>query len=409
MLICSRYAPYDTVAHAGGKTHNFYLKQLKMNHEFNIHLITFANQNDLEKLDLDKYNISHTVVPERSKCSSLYGKIIKRIVNKTYRFFSITGQCGLTAPYIKYMLYRELMRLKRDNYSPDIIELNWTEMALYFPIISKIFPDAKYCAVEQDVTFLRFEREYKNTTNFFRRRLMKFRYEYIKKKEKALLSKFDMAFTFSQKDKDILNGLNNVELITPYFQKISFPLDNSLKKIILFYGAMHRHENYLSAIWFIENVFPHLSDLDLTFVILGSNPHQDLYKYQNHNILITGYQENILVWFQKALCLVAPLKLGAGIKIKIVEGLSAGVPILCSDVASEGIDINDTVEYFRCISAADYVEKIRLLYNDPRIGFMIGNNAKSFIDKTFNLDQSVVFFTNKLKTLVPLKNPSEGL
>jgi glycosyltransferase involved in cell wall biosynthesis len=403
MLICSRFAPYDTVAHAGGKTHNFYLKQLKMNHEFNIHLITFANPDEFDKMDTDKYNIPNTVILNQTKCSSLYKKMIQKIVNKTYRFFSVTGQCGLTDPHSKYMLYRELIRLKKDNYSPDIIELNWTQMILYFPMIFKIFPNSKYCAVEQDVTFLRIEREYKMAKNFFNRCIMKFRYKYIKKKEKTLLSKFDMVFTFSQKDKDLLDDLNNVEVITPYFQRISFPLNNSLKKIILFYGAMHRRENYLSAIWFIENVFSHLSNLDLTFVVLGSNPHQDLYKYQDHNVLITGYQEDILVWFQKALCLVAPLELGAGIKIKIVEALSAGVPVLCSDVASEGIDINDTVEYFRCISAADYVAKIRLLYDDPSIGFTIGNNAKSFIDKTFNLDQSVDFYINKLKALLPQK------
>lgn len=402
MLICSRFAPYDNVAHAGGKTHNFYLKQLKMNNNFNIYLITFVCPDELEKMDLDKYNISNTIILNQIKCLNLYKRIISKIVNKVYRFFSITGQCGLTDPYTKYMLYKELIRLKKNNYLPDIIELNWTQMILYFPMIFKIFPNSKYCAVEQDVTFLRFEREYKAESDPFKRFLMKFRYEYIKKKEKTLLSEFDIVFTYSKKDKNLLEDLNNIEVITPYFQKIPLILNNKLnnKNLLLFYGAMSRSENYLSAIWFIENVFFHLSDTNLKFAILGANPNQILYKYQSDRIVITGYQENILPWFQDALCLVAPLELGAGIKIKIIEALSAGVPILCSDVASEGIEIKDTVEYFRCISNTDYITKIKLLYNNPNIGLTIGNNAKSFVEKTFNLNQSAVFYADKLKSLL---------
>jgi glycosyltransferase involved in cell wall biosynthesis len=220
-------------------------------------------------------------------------------------------------------------------------------MALHFPMIFKIFPKAKYCAVEQDVTFLRLEREYKTESSFLRYHIMKFRYRYIKKKEISVLSKFDVVFTFNQKDKNLLENLNNVEVVSPYFQKILFSENNDRKNIILFYGNMSRTENYLASIWFIENVFPYLFGMDLKFVILGANPNQILYKYQTHNILITGYQKDISVWFQKALCLVAPLELGAGIKIKVLEALSAGVPVLCSDIASEGIDINDTIEYFR--------------------------------------------------------------
>jgi glycosyltransferase involved in cell wall biosynthesis len=299
------------------------------------------------------------------------------------------------------MLYKELIKLKKNKYSPDIIELNWTQMILYFPTILKIFPNSKYCAVEQDVTFLRFEREYKFQINFFDRLLMKFRYEYLKKHEISILSNFNIIFTFNRKDKDLLKGLNNVEVITPYFDTISFSRNNNKKNIILFYGAMARSENYLAAIWFIENVFYHLSDLNLKFVILGSNPNQVLYKYQNSRIIITGYQKNIFPWFKDALCLVAPLELGAGIKIKIIEALSAGLPVLCSDVASEGIDIRDSVEYFRCISNADYITKIKLLYNNSNIGLTIGNNAKSFIDKTYNLNQSAVFYANKLRALIP--------
>jgi glycosyltransferase involved in cell wall biosynthesis len=401
VLICSSCAPYDNVPHAGGKIHNFYLKQLKLNDDFNIHLISFASSLDEQKeIDLDKYHISNTIIFNKAKFVSFREKLTRKIIKKIYDFFSITEQCGLSDVYRKYSLYKELMSLKKNKYIPDIVELNWTDMVLYFPMIFKIFPKSKYCAVEQDVSFLRIEREYKAERFFLNFCLKKIRYKYIKKKEISVLSKFDIVFTFTQKDKNLLKGLNNVEVINPYFQKTSVVANNNRKNIILFYGNMSRKENYLAAIWFIENVFLHLTDMNLNFVILGANPNQILYDYQNQNILITGYQEDISKWFQKALCLVAPLELGAGIKIKILETLAAGVPVLCSDVASEGIDITDTVEYFRCISTTDYVTKIKLLHNEPNVGLTISANARSFIDKTFDLEKSALFYAEKFRSLV---------
>lgn len=43
---------------------------------------------------------------------------------------------------------------------------------------------------------------------------------------------------------------------------------------------MSRPENYLSAIWFIENVMPLLADLNIRFVVLGSNPPEELARFE---------------------------------------------------------------------------------------------------------------------------------
>ena len=82
---------------------------------------------------------------------------------------------------------------------------------------------------------------------------------------------------------------------------------------------MSRPENYLSAIWFIDNVMPLLKSDNYRFVILGSRPPEELKKRECTKIVITGFVESIVPYFEKSMCMVAPLVLGAGIKVKIIE------------------------------------------------------------------------------------------
>jgi hypothetical protein len=65
VLWISACAPYDTVGHAGGKIHNYYLKYLKANSDFNIKLLTFYWANEKDKIDLDRYGIDYDLIERK--------------------------------------------------------------------------------------------------------------------------------------------------------------------------------------------------------------------------------------------------------------------------------------------------------------------------------------------------------
>ena len=61
ILWISACVPYDSVPHAGGKNHNFYLKQIfKKNH--NLELLSFYSSDEKDKIDLDKYGIKNHLI-----------------------------------------------------------------------------------------------------------------------------------------------------------------------------------------------------------------------------------------------------------------------------------------------------------------------------------------------------------
>lgn len=56
---------------------------------------------------------------------------------------------------------------------------------------------------------------------------------------------------------------------------------------------MSRPENYLSALWFINNVMPLLNDLNIRFIVLGSKPSDELKNIKSDKVIITGFVDNI--------------------------------------------------------------------------------------------------------------------
>jgi glycosyltransferase involved in cell wall biosynthesis len=397
LLICSQFVPYDSVSHAGGQIHNYYIKRIKKETQIDIHIITFASINEIDIIDLNKYNISNSIIIKGNY------SILKRVIKKIFGLFNkLFPSLTCFISFDKYLLFIELIKLKIKRYTPDIVELNWMPMIFFLPIIKLLFPKAKYYAVEHDVTFQSYERNYLLTKDIRQRKKEKHKYISFKKYELNILKRFNKIFTFNEKDKRLLteNGIAEslIKVIIPYFKKYSFTLSKKKKNEILFYGAMSRRENYLAAIWFIENVFNLLNN-NFIFIILGSNPHPDLFKYKNDRIIVTGYQVDVQPYFENTLCLVAPLERGAGIKIKVLEALSAGIPVLGSEIASEGINVANGINFIHCKTSSDYYESIKELYDNTELRTSISLASKRFIHENYDFDVSFKEFINELYSL----------
>ena len=400
LLWISSSVPYDTVAHAGGKIHNFYLKRLHQQNRFDIKLLSFCAPREIPKLDLDKYGIDHELIYWRRSGIRRYfwGVAIRASEKNPFNKYA-----NFTNKFIEWGVVSSLKKLKKNGYEPDIIILQWTQIVLLIHEVKKLFSNAKVVAIEEDVSFLSYERKMKSATGLVNKQLWIKKYEKLKKIELASLSQAELVINNNYKDEKLLKQ-NNEEINTwvwcPYFQSmLEFP---HLRKNnnILFYGAMEREENWRSAIWFIENVFNKL-DAKYEFVVIGNRPNQALKKYESERIHILGFVEDIKPYFEDSVCLVAPLVLGAGVKIKVLEGMSSGIPVLTNKIGIEGIPATDRKDYLHCETAEEYITAIKKIETQG-IGSQISRNAKSFISNNYDFEKDAQIFGDKLTRLSEL-------
>jgi Glycosyltransferase len=403
ILIISRYCAYDSAVYAGSKTHNFYLKQL--NKDFLVKVLTIAHPEDLPKLDFDKYKIDADVVvvnedPRRVWFFLLYNW--RNILN----YFGKT--MGLVNGYVRHRLIKRARSLKRQGYNPDIILLEWTQTLLMIKDIKKLFPSALYIASEHDVSFLRFERKY-NAASGLDRIKENSRYKSLKKTEISSLKKADLIVPQNEKDKKLLivQGIapEKVHVIAPYYTDYSDVIYSRDGTSILFFGAMDREENHASICWFIDRVFLPFLSQRYTLVIVGSRPHHSLNKYKSERITVTGFVQDIRPYLAKSLCMVAPLLSGAGIKVKVIEIMSSGLPVLASGIAIEGIPAQNGVHYLHCEKPEDYLDVFkRIQWNQIDLRG-ISDNAKKLVVQSYDLESSFVAYKEAiLKSLKSKKD-----
>lgn len=397
ILWISFRVPYDNVAHAGGKVHNYYLKGLNKNTKNKIKLISFFNERDIGKIDLDRYNIDSILINSTGIEKVTF---LKKIINKIYSFCPYSLYIDYTSSLMCKEALKKIINLKKAGYSPSVVILQWTQMVALLPVLKKIFPDSKYICIEEDVTYLsahrRTEQKKKSQLMYYICRMQESK---IKSIEKKCLENSDLTIFSNKKDYDLVikDGFKvNGWAWTPYFDNFSKIKRNcSNRKRILFYGAMDRYENWKSAVWFIENVFCELSEYGFEFVVIGNRPNDELKKYHDgKTIIVTGFVEDVSSWFSSSLCLVAPLILGAGVKIKILEALSSGIPVITNDIGIEGIRAVAGVDYIHCDNPKDYVEAILNISTNNSLVNYLEHNGRTFIINNYNYEKDLVRFTN---------------
>ena len=96
--------------------------------------------------------------------------------------------------------------------------------------------------------------------------------------------------------------------------------------------------------WFIKDIFPKVLAKypNLKFYIVGKNPPEKIYKYQNmykENLIITGYVDDERPYIAKADAFIVPLKIGGGMRIKILNALAMKTAIVTTTVGVEGISL----------------------------------------------------------------------
>lgn len=395
LLSISTVVPYDKIGHAGGKTYNYYMKSLAQDADIDLHITAFSRKSDLGLYDLTDYQIPNTIILSSGDLATNIKRILLDILGRGEEYGSLFSQ------YKRHCILKALGKMEQQNQLPDVIQLEWTEMVLLAKDIKERYPEIKLIASEHDVSFLGAQRKMQRHPGN-----KKYAREYalIRRLELEALQLCDVAMPQNEKDKALLvgNGIpeEKIHVLTPFYHDMRHIVRKKPNQDILFWGAMYRPENYEAAIWFIENVIPLLSDLPVRFIVAGNRPPEQLKKYADDRVVITGFVEDETPLFESSMCFVSPLQTGAGIKVKVIEALSAGIPILTNSIGIEGIPAVNGESYFHCEKAEEYAEIIRKIFLKQIDVTPIETSQRLLIKRHFDLKESLKKYINTLELLV---------
>lgn len=167
---------------------------------------------------------------------------------------------------------------------------------------------------------------------------------WVRNSEKKLLSYGNKVFTLSEKDCDLIRTLYKLESSSTSLyisENVLKTTPTQIGDYFVMFGAWGRPENYLTLQWMIKYVIPWLSDSSRIKVIGGGKMPEDIKAQieQSPMLEYVGFVDNPYPVIANAIAEIAPLKYGAGVKVKCVEALACGAPVIGTEVAFEGIPV----------------------------------------------------------------------
>ena len=372
ILYITSFIPKKNADQAGINVSFDIIKTIKQNIRCEIDLIGLVNDNQY-KID-DTKDIKEYV----RKIEFLKTTKIQKIKNVVK---------NLSKPPIAAVRYdMRLIDIIKDMFkddSYDYVICDYTQNSAYGYLVKKISPRVKTILIEHDVSFQGMERKMELCNNFIKKIFIKSQYNKLKKYETKCIIDFDYIITLNNKDGKIISEYSEVHILNPYINIMNLDKKEHEGINIMFWGAMNRMENEDAVMYFINEIWTHVNKENVKFYIVGSNPSTEVRSLECNNVVVTGFVEDPKEVFENMDISVVPLRLGAGIKIKVLESLASGLPVITTSVGAEGIIAENNRDVLIEDDPIYFAEKLNNLIIDKEKRNFISHNGKKTIEDNY--------------------------
>jgi glycosyltransferase involved in cell wall biosynthesis len=153
--------------------------------------------------------------------------------------------------------------------------------------------------------------------------------------------------------------------VAHYSANLDEPSD---RRDVLFVGSMDYHANIGAVIEFADTMWPGIlaQHPELRFVIVGRNPPAAVRELAKRpKIEVTRTVDDVRPWYRSARVVVVPLRTGSGTRLKILEAMAAGVPVVSTRLGAEGLDVIDGANIILAETAQETIAAVDALCTSP--------------------------------------------
>lgn len=387
ILILTASLPYPP--HQGGalRTYGILHGLYKAGHE--ITLLSFHEPDNsvrIESTPLAEYckQIETVAPPGRSKKDRL-------------RDLILSGQADIARRLYSDDFYACLRQLTNDI-AFDVIQFEGIEVACYLPLLRKDGTQAKLCYdafnAEAALQRLIFQVDKGVVRQWPTAIYSLIQTQRITQFEREICQQADCVIAVSAEDAAILKQyrtdgsvsvVTNGIFVDDYTQS-SEELDLG-KDTLVFTGKMDYRPNVDAMTWFTSDVLPLVQAEipDTRLYIVGQKPHARLEKLRHkNNVEITGWVQDVQPFLRGAGVYVAPLRMGSGTRLKILEAMASGCAVVATTLAISGM----RQEAKQALLVKDDEESMSKaiidLLKNPAQRAALGKNAQRFVKQYYD-------------------------
>lgn len=250
--------------------------------------------------------------------------------------------------YTSSAMARELRKLLNPQ-TFDLVQFESIHLTGYLPLVLDAAPAPlailDWHNIESDLLAQYSQREPNPLKRSYARRTAKL----MREAEERAARGFDAHIVVSEADASRLRAMNPDARIfvvengvdVAQFGDDEYPENEDSRTRIVFVASMDYHANIDAAVWFAREVWPRVRERlpKMVFTIVGRDPTAAIRELASiPGIEVTGTVEDVRPFYREAFAAVAPLRVGGGSRLKILEAMAAGVPVVATTLGAEGLN-----------------------------------------------------------------------
>jgi sugar transferase (PEP-CTERM/EpsH1 system associated) len=369
ILVLSSQVPYPVIG--GERTRIYYTAKLLSNH-YRVDLLTLSQVR---------------VAMSDPKFKSIFQKVFAFPIPRIALYLNSVRKIASGKTAILRYEFEHIQRWMQANASAyDLIYCNYITMAPY----AYHFQGPKVIDFVDAISL-----HYKEAQNWIygiRKWLYTLDYHRLLSYEKYVLGHFDLAFISSPVDRAYL--LRQISEDNKYCPIVVFPtgvkeevlrepqVDNE-EPWIVFLGKMDYYPNEDAVIFFAKEIFPLVRQYwkNVEFIIVGANPGPRVRRLSRlPGVKVTGFVSDPSFYLDRAMLVVAPMRIASGIQSKILEAMARGKTVVTTPLAVRGIEYGqEGIHFITAATPEAMAETIVTLLQDKAQRRAIGKAARALI------------------------------
>jgi glycosyltransferase involved in cell wall biosynthesis len=384
ILVLTSFVPYPLDSGAKIRVAN-QLKYISQENEVVLLCPIRANSNQIEAAQQLKseFHIKVNAIPWHKRSKIKYLRHLFRYIKGGEPIGDLT------------FYYEELAEAIYDITATQHFDIIHVHNAYMAPYIDCIAPNSKSKTVLDlhNVPYTQWQRMMLNERNLYRK-IQLFR-DWIFKKHATgkYIRRYDKTLVVSEMDKDILLkdfpkiNLENIPIgfNTDEFRPLNQP---STFRTLMFIGSMFYGPNRDAAIYLCHQIFPLVKQQiqDAQLLIVGSSPSEDVLRLQDRTsgVVVTGYVDSVIPYYEQSCLTLVPLRAGSGTRVKILESMALGRPVVSTKLGCEGLQVTNGDNILIADKTADFSADVVRLMTDLEEWKRISINAHLHVKQHYD-------------------------
>jgi glycosyltransferase involved in cell wall biosynthesis len=302
--------------------------------------------------------------------------------------------------------YRSALERLLDEWRPDVVEIHLQVMAQYVDgparrSIPRILVDYDPASA--------WASELLEMSSGPRRLVRQLEVEAWRRYERATRPRFDAIVVFAERDLEAVEpSAGGATLVRVRLAvDVPRPLDHegSEPPTILFVGGFAHHPNTDAALWLARGIFPRVLERvpEAQLELVGHEPGDEVRRLGQGPVSVHASVPDVTPYLDRAAVVVAPIRIGGSMRMKVLEALAAGKALVATPRAAEGVDATPDVHFVVAASEDQLVDALATLLLDRERRGALGATARAWAEQNLGWERGVEAFEHLYDTLIDPK------